>query len=421
MRIGIYFTDSKSTGGVYQYSLTLLETFKDNKVNNNYVIFNMSPDFPTEDFQLPNWEIVYLVPQQTRKSVAEKSSVPSKKHKSIQRQLNLLILYILETLRLYRLEIFLSRIQAKKRAKKINSYNLDLVFFPQPSEISFLIDAPAIVAIHSLEHRTNPQFPEVSAKGQRQKREYLYKNITRSAYRMLVDAHAREEELFEYYNVPPDRIEIVPYLPPDYLQTNISKKDKEKIKKKYSLPERFIFYPAQFWPHKNHRRLIKALKILKDKGIIIPLVLVGSKKGVWGEYEKIIQLVKECEIENQIYFLGYVSNEEIGVLYSLALALVFPTFFGPTPIPILEGWRMGCPVLFSDIKGCRERSGNAILLCDPLDPYDIAKKIESLWNNESLRKTLIKRGKEKLREWTRDDFIAKINKIVSEFQKEYGK
>jgi glycosyltransferase involved in cell wall biosynthesis len=420
MKIGIYFTAAKGTGGVYQYSLTFLEALKSER-EHDYVVFNLSPDFPAGDFNLPNWKIVHLIPQKT--DGEKDKSAPTKHVKpSFKRRIITTIRSLLEKLHLYSLERWLTTLNEKKRARIVRSHKPDLMFFPQPSEVAFLSRVPAVVAVHSLEHRVNPEFPEVSKKGQYGKREYLYKNITRTAYKMLVDALTRREEILTHYPwTKPESIVRLPYLPPDYLRTDIGDEEKAALRKKYNLPERFVFYPAQFWPHKNHRRLMRALRILKDKGLVVPIVLTGTKKSEWGEYDKIMALIDELNINEQIYNLGYVDNDEIGILYSMAVALVMPTYFGPTPIPMIEGWKMNCPVVFSEIKGCRERARDAILTFNLEDPADIAEKIEMIWTNENLRQDLVRKGQERLTEWTRDDFIAKIGEIVEEFKKDFGK
>ena len=74
---------------------------------------------------------------------------------------------------------------------------------------------------------------------------------------------------------------------------------------------------------------------------------------------------RELKVDRQIRHLGYVPANDMAALYANAEALVMPTFFGPTNIPILEAWGLGCPVITSDIRALREQAGDAALLADP--------------------------------------------------------
>jgi len=155
--------------------------------------------------------------------------------------------------------------------------------------------------------------------------------------------------------------------------------------------------------------------------LLANLILVGAKKEEWGEFNKILDLISRYNLQNQVSYLGYVSNEEINLLYQLATALIMPTYLGPTNIPVVEAWQTGCPVLYSDIRGCREQAGGAALLFNPDRPSDIAEKIETLWQDEKLQKILIEKGQSRLMNWTQEDFNQALNQIINNFKNAYEK
>jgi len=105
----------------------------------------------------------------------------------------------------------------------------------------------------------------------------------------------------------------------------------------------------------------------------------------------------------------------------LATALIMPTYLGPTNIPVVEAWQTGCPILYSDIRGCREQAGDAALLFNPDRPSDIAEKIETLWQDEKLQKILIEKGQSRLMNWTQEDFNQALNQIINNFKNAYEK
>ena len=110
------------------------------------------------------------------------------------------------------------------------------MFFHGSSELSFLTDIPSVVPIHDLQHRVHPEFREVSTLGQWEKREYLYNNIKNSAYRIFVDSNVGKEDVIRYYGVEPERIMVVPFLPPSYLESDMPEEDVRGVIGKYNLP-----------------------------------------------------------------------------------------------------------------------------------------------------------------------------------------
>src|SRR5437763_10639496 len=129
---------------------------------------------------------------------------------------------------------------------------------------------------------------------------------------------------------------------------------------------------------------------------------------------KVMSLRSELGIDCEIHYVGYVPNEDMSALYAGAVALVMPTFFGPTNIPILEAWALGCPVLTSDIRGIREQVADAALLADRRAVASIAEGIYRLWTDENLRRTLADAGHCRLSKYTPDDFRNRVIEILEE-------
>ena len=101
-------------------------------------------------------------------------------------------------------------------------------------------------------------------------------------------------------------------------------------------------------------------------------------------------------------------------IYAEAVALVMPTFFGPTNIPILEAWAFGCPVLTSDIRGVREQVQDAGVLVDPRSMEAIANGIYQLWTDENLACSLVDLGRQRLASYTPDDYRNGLVAILQE-------
>jgi len=278
---------------------------------------------------------------------------------------------------------------------------------------------PFVMSVHDLQHRLQPQFPEVSANGEWEAREFDLGNGIERATLILVDSEVGMEDVLTFYGdrITPDRIRILPSVPPPYLAVRASDWALAATRQKYSLPDTYLFYPAQFWPHKNHVRLVQAMALLKQRGVEVPpLVLTGSHSTPIREHEfaRMQVTARGSRVEDQIHYLGLVPDEDMAALYGSASGLIFPTFFGPTNIPVVEAWSVGCPVLTSDIRGIREQVGDAALLADPGSVESIARGIERLTLDEDLRRTIVERGRKRLEEYTFEDFAARLRAIVDE-------
>ena len=107
---------------------------------------------------------------------------------------------------------------------------------------------------------------------------------------------------------------------------------------------------------------------------------------------------QKLNVTDWVKYIGFAPNEEIYHLYKQSVALVMPSYFGPTNIPPLEAFAIGTPVIYSDLAGLREQVGDAALLCNLKDPNHLAKHIELLLSNPGKRTMLIERGYKRLDE-----------------------
>jgi glycosyltransferase involved in cell wall biosynthesis len=292
---------------------------------------------------------------------------------------------------------------------------VDLMVYPAPIPLAFEAETPYVMAVHDLQHRIHPEFPEVSAGHEFAHREYTFRNGIRNALMVVVDSDIGKEDVLTYYGelISPERVAVLPFLPATPSST--TDQDRQRVKHSYDLPDRFLFYPAQFWPHKNHIKIIEALATLRrSDGIDAHLVLVGSASGGLRKenYARFMSTARELDVEHCIHHLGYVPAGDMASLYASAEALVMPTFFGPTNIPILEAWGLDCPVITSDIRGVREQAGDAALLADPTSAEQLADAIRSIWLDKDLRNDLIERGRRRLRLNTRDDYAERLTTIL---------
>ncbi len=299
---------------------------------------------------------------------------------------------------------------------ELRAQNIDFMLYPVPVPLCFEAQIPFVAAIHDLQHRLQPRFPEVGEPHQWAARERIHHGICRFARGVLVDSVVGKEDVLACYQeetaIAPERITVLPFVPAPYLTNFKSDESAQRaVQQKYDLPADFFFYPAQFWSHKNHIGLLRALQLLRDEhNLRVHLTLCGSHSGA--DREQVFQecqlLIEQHELESQVSYLGFVPDEEIAALYQGARALVMPTFFGPTNIPVLEAWSLDCPVLTSDLRGIREQCGAAALLCDPNSPASLAKGMKRLWQEAGLRDELRAKGRARLASYSPQEFRTRL-------------
>lgn len=290
--------------------------------------------------------------------------------------------------------------------KNLLKQNCDLWIFPSQDTWTYLIPIPAIGTIYDLMHRYERRFPEVSAYGKYYSRERHYHNICRWSENLLVDSEIGKQHVMESYEVDSEKIKVLPFVAPKYISDNKTTKD---LKKDFQLPEKYFFYPAQFWEHKNHRRLVRAISGLKDQYPDMIFVFVGSRKN---SFQATMDLADQLKVKEHIKVLGYVPDSVMPELYRGARAMIMPTFFGPTNIPPLEAMALGCPVAISDIYGMRQQLGNAALYFNPNSVTEIATVMGRLWHDDSLCKELSKKGFAHASNWNQPHFNARLENIL---------
>ncbi|MBI5938596.1 MAG: glycosyltransferase family 4 protein [Betaproteobacteria bacterium] len=282
----------------------------------------------------------------------------------------------------------------------------DLWLFPAQEVWTYAVPTTNLGVIHDLMHRYEASFPEVSSFGLFRRRERHYRHICGYARAVLVDSEVGKRQVMESYGQSADRLHVLPFVAPAYMHSDGVPAGFEH---RYRLPARFIFYPAQFWGHKNHIRLLQAMAAVRPVVPDLHLVLAGSKKNA---YPRVLEEIERLDLVEQVHVLGYVSDEDMPVFYRRALALIMPTFFGPTNIPPLEAMAIGCPMAVSGIYAMSEQVGDAALLFDPRSVDEIAQAVLRLATEEDLRHRLAEAGRERAARWGQAHFNERLRGIL---------
>jgi glycosyltransferase involved in cell wall biosynthesis len=388
LNIAVFLECDLQSGGGFQYELTVAKLLKRHENAKYKYIF-----FAKEKKTCAYLESIGL------DSLLYSESFLQKIHKVLCR--SRLIYPLLKTFGLH-----LSSLD-----RLLDKNDVDLVYFLSPNYKSpYLSRFNFITTVWDLSHRDFMEFPEVSWHKEFETREELFSQYLKKAVAVIADSPIGKLNLLRRYGLDPGRIYILPFLPS--YATHLDNKA-INIKQKYGIVSDYVFYPAQFWAHKNHIYILDALRILKDEyDIKISAIFSGTDKG---NLAYIKNKTQEFGLSRQVIFSGFVPAEEIGSLYRQALALVMPTYFGPTNIPPLEAFHIGCPVCYSDIEGARDQVQDAAFLIDLNDPMTLVEHLLILQFQPQTVAEKIKKGKELVSAWQEDDFWHQIELIFKAY------
>src|SRR3989344_4149951 len=414
MIIGILPHLDNKTGGIYQYCLSMLESLLTLKnKDNSFVVFSDVYRHPLfQKMTELNWKHPSLYPRVRVKYVNRniiiknvlKSTLPSPIFSQVVNLAN--SLYRSSTLRNISKKIK-GNIATKHR---FLNYGVEMMIYLSSNALAYEINIPFVFVIHDLQHK---YYPDFFTKEEIKARDKIFNTASEQALLVVCESEYVKRDIVKFYKVTENKIKVLPSPPPSYI---LNKRNDPKVlaevKLKYKLPDRYLFYPAHFWRHKNHLNLLKAIKYINKKHKeFINLVLVGSKK----DYYPLIQKeIKNLDLKDQVHYLGFIPDLHIPYLYQNAEVLVMPTLFESLSLPIWEAFALGVPVISSNICALPEQVKDDGLLFDPQNIEEIGNKIYKIWTDNRLKKKLRTSGYKRIKSMTLKSYGRGWLKIISE-------
>ncbi len=303
------------------------------------------------------------------------------------------------------------QLQPRTVWRQLKPHHIDIIWGLSPGMPIF--DCPMITTVWDLQHRRQPFFPEVSHFGIWEWREAYFRRALQRAVGIITPNAVGQAEIEQFYGVPSERIWPMPHPTPRFALMESQQPAKPDALARFKLPKPFLFYPAQFWPHKNHVTVLHAVKLLQEKhGLTFHMVFTGSDHG---NQTHVRQTAERLGIRDRVFFLGFVERSELIALYREAFALLYLTLFGPENLPPLEAFALGCPVVASRVAGADEQLGEAARLVDALDASQAAQAIADLHQQPNQRAQLIERGRQRASAYTISHFLQDVFARLDDF------
>ena len=377
-KVGILAFGGKNTGGIYQYTQSIIDALKED-ITKEYVIFCNIDD---NRFDQCGLEI--------RKVKHKKNSI----FKNIVNALQLLFFV--------RKPYFFTK-------KELEIFgDIDIFLSPAISAYPhFYLNKPFVFTLHDMQER---YYPEFFSKIVLLKRWLNNRALSKSAFKIICESNFVKNDIVKYTGVDEQKIKIIQSPPPEeFLNYTFSKEQIQVVKEKYKLPEKYIFYPAQCWFHKNHIKLIEAFEIVSKQNPDIELILTGSQQN---NYKNLMKRIVELNLQDRVRHLGYIDYADLPYFYKMSQFLVMPTLFESVSIPIYEAFSLEVAVCCSNVVALPEQVGDAGLIFDPHDIEDMAEKMLLYLNNEDLLSEKAKLGFLKVREFNHSMYKERLIEVL---------
>jgi glycosyltransferase involved in cell wall biosynthesis len=267
--------------------------------------------------------------------------------------------------------------------------NVEVLFRSYPHEALDFPSSRQVVFIPDTQHEFHPEFftPEVL----RDRRRYFNRDLSRAGAIGTLTEHARRAILDHKWTRCRDIFLMSPALPATGQPA--AEGGSTLAVRKGLPPGEYFLYPANIWPHKNHRRVLQAFELLlRRRERPLSFVFTGHPEG-WEELQSEFPHLP-------ILHLGFVTPGVLKALYEGARSLVFFSLYEGFGMPLLEAFGARTPVICSNITSLPEVGGDAVLTCDPTDIRAMCDLMDRVAGDEKTRNTLTANGEKRLPNYT---------------------
>jgi glycosyltransferase involved in cell wall biosynthesis len=350
MKIGMMLRSVADVGGPGEYTRSLLNALLRLDRANEYYLFLPEPELAARYREFPNAHPVVL--PSPSKLIFDQIAVP----------------------------------------RALRRYGCDVVINLKHS-VPLMTEVPGIFVMHGADWLAFPQNYYLLDR--------MYHKVSlplfcRKAQRIISVSHDATRIALERLRLPPSKIATIYHgFRTDFRRVEDLER-RVKARARYNLPERFILYVGRIYPMKNVRGLVEAFAKLRDR-IPHSLVISGIKHY---KTEPDFAAIDRYSLHDRVIPTGFVEEEDLPVLYSMAEAFVLPSLYEGFGIPLLEAMACGCPIVTSTQGSCPEVVNGAGVLVNPYDTADIAEGIYKVLTDSRLAAELVRKGNQRVAQFS---------------------
>ncbi|MBU0478512.1 glycosyltransferase family 4 protein [bacterium] len=280
-------------------------------------------------------------------------------------------------------------------------WNVEFLHCPHYN-IPVIYEGEMIVTVHDLIHLIFPQFLESRAA-------YFYARslfnlMAIRAKKIIAVSENTKIDIVNYLGVKKDKVVVIYNGVSEIFKKPASQEEREKLRRKLNLHEKYILNVSNMKKHKNIETLIEAYSKLRKKGIEQRLLLVGGKKERIGELKI---YAEQFNVDKDIVFLQNINFKELPLLYQICDIFVFPSLYEGFGLPLVEAMASRVPVVTSNVSSMPEVVGNAGITVEPKNADSLAEAIEKVISDSKLREDMIKMGIKQIEKFNWQDTARK--------------
>jgi len=286
---------------------------------------------------------------------------------------------------------------------RLNSLGVDLLFCPFTAPTYAEPGIPVISVIYDLQHLTYPQFFDPKEIITRQT---FFNNVQKKADIVVCISEYVRQCVLQNLNMDPQKT----YVSPICIQSRFPKLESSKVKENLLTlginQHQYIFYPANFWPHKNHQMLLTAFSMFlsRNPNCKIKLVFTGTIDDMEARLKAAVQ---QMGLKERVHFLGYLGKDKLSSVWQGCEFLIFPSLYEGFGIPLLEAMFFKKAILCSNTTSFPETAQDTALYFDPRNPREIVDRLEQVINNSVTKKELIERGSHHILNFRHEEMTKK--------------
>ncbi|MGA7379715.1 MAG: glycosyltransferase family 1 protein [Terriglobales bacterium] len=292
----------------------------------------------------------------------------------------------------------------------------DLVHIPHLFWMPRTLPCPYVMTVHDLlEHMYRTR---THSSLRRSLHLHLTRRVLKGAGRILAVSNFTKSEIQNVFGIPASHIEVV-YNAIDerFLHGHASDADRQILAERYLIKYPFLLYAGSISPPKNLVRIIEAFSALKaelekqEKFPDLKLIIIGDELS---KHPDLRRTVIRSGVQNDVRFLGFIPIEMLRVFYDAAKIFVFPSLYEGFGLPPLEAMAHGTPVVTSTTSSLPEVVGNAAVLVNPENVFEIMRALLHLLLDQPVRDQMKKRCYEQAKKFSWDVSARRILEVYAE-------
>ena len=281
-------------------------------------------------------------------------------------------------------------------------HQVDLLFCPFSAPTLAEKGLPLVAIAYDLQHLDLPFFFEDIERSHRTR--FLHALNYQSTKIVCISEFTRQSFITNL-RTPPDKLTAIPICIHERLEKQSDEYVGAVLSEQGIQRDRYLLFPANFWPHKNHRLLLAAYAIYQKRfgEQALDLVFTGALKG---SAQILEELAKQMGLADKVHFLGFLQETELVAIWQGTQGLVFPSLYEGFGIPVLEALWFSKPVACSEIGSLPEVGGDAVIYFDPRKPEEVAEAMGKIGHNPAVVSSLVAKAQSRLLHFQKQKMTA---------------